>query len=137
MNNFIIQLDVWCVISQIHFRFPLMFPSICSSGQMCKAIFLSQIPFVKVIFKVSKVENELLTYSCYVHSINFKLPFYICGCISLFSKANTICRGVWVWIAHKGRKKKRYLVANHQVLAYSFCWVLSFLGICFQHTNLF
>ena len=37
----------------------------------------------------------------------------------------------------KEEKKKRYLVANHRVLACSFCWVLSFLGICFQHTNLF
>ena len=78
----------------MRFGFPLMFPSICISGQMCKAIFLSKISFVKVIFKMSKVENGLLTYSCYVHSINFKLLFYICGCISLFSKASTICRGV-------------------------------------------
>ena len=74
----------------MHFGFPLIFPSICISGQMCKAIFLSKIPFIKVIFKMSKVENGILTYSYYVHSINFKLPFYICGCISLFSKANTI-----------------------------------------------
>ena len=42
MNNFIIQLDVWCVISQMNFGFPLMFPSICISGQMCKAIFFCQ-----------------------------------------------------------------------------------------------
>lgn len=55
-------------------------------------------------FKMSKVENEL-TYSCYVHSINFKLPFYICGCIGLLSKLIPSVRDCVSVYVSKGRKK--------------------------------
>lgn len=58
-----------------------MFFPVSRSGQMNRAIF-SQRSLVEDIFKMSKVENGLLRYSCYLNIINPKLPFDTWECIS-------------------------------------------------------
>lgn len=109
------MLDVLCLKCIFDISFHVSFLSI-SLGKWVEPSFVKDTFQLRLFLKWVRWKNGPLTYSCYLHIINLKLPFDICKYISLFSKANVICKGVWMCMSHKGKKKKKRIIICSQSL---------------------